>query len=143
MQRWEQNEEKKRYLRSYQAAVRREREICDEIQRLRESKMFPSLQMPDGMPRGSGGNADLSEYAVQVEREVEKLGRVKKRQMELYYEINAAIKRVKDDREQEVLWLKYIQGLTWEQVAVRMGYAWAQIHRIHAKALDNFRIPKR
>lgn len=143
MQKWEQNEEKKRYLRSYQAAIRREREICEEIQRLRESRIFPALQMPDGMPRGSGGYSDLSEYAVMVEREIEKLGRAKHEQARLYLEIRRAIRRVKDDDEREVLWLKYIQGLTWEQVVDRLPYQWTKMHEIHGRALANFRIPKK
>lgn len=138
MQRWEQNEEKKKYLRSYQAAVRREREICDEIQRLRESRMFPSLQMPDGMPHGSGGNADLSEYAVQVEQEMEKLKEIREKQERLKYDIESKIKQMKSDKEKAVLKLKYIDGLTWERVADEMGYSVQGVHNIHSKALINF-----
>ena len=30
----------------------------------------------------------------------------------------------------------YYSNLTWEQVAARMGYAWAQIHRKHKVILE-------
>ena len=38
----EENEKKKEYLKSYQRAVKRERDILEEIKRLRADKMFPS-----------------------------------------------------------------------------------------------------
>lgn len=48
----EENEKKKEYLKSYQRAVKRERDILEEIKRLRADKMFPSV-VNDGMPKGS------------------------------------------------------------------------------------------
>lgn len=54
-----ENEEKKEYLRSYRRAVKREKDILDEIQRLRTDKMFPFV-VNDGMPRGSS-QSDLSD----------------------------------------------------------------------------------
>ena len=30
---------------------------------------------------------------------------------------------------------RYIDGLKWEEVAVRMNYSWTQTHDIHGKAL--------
>lgn len=137
---WEQNEEKKRYLKSYQRAVRREQEILDEIQRLRESKMFPSLQIPDGMPRGSGGQSDLAEYAAILDGEIERLKEERLKRAKLCRDIEDRIRRMKDENEQRVLRLRYIKGLTWEQVAVEMGYSWKQVHRFHAKALENFKM---
>ena len=46
----EENEKKKEYLKSYQRAVKRERDILEEIKRLRADKMFPSV-VNDGMPK--------------------------------------------------------------------------------------------
>lgn len=39
------------------------------------------------------------------------------------------------EREKRLLTLKYIEGMTWEEVAVDMDYCWRQIHYIHSKAL--------
>lgn len=55
-----ENEEKKEYLKSYRRAVKREKDILDEIQRLRADKMFPAVAN-DGMPKGSN-QSDLSDY---------------------------------------------------------------------------------
>ncbi len=30
--------------------------------------------------------------------------------------------------------------MKWEKIAVEMGYAWAQIHRIHSSALKNLKM---
>lgn len=38
-------------------------------------------------------------------------------------------------REQRLFYLKYIEGFTWEKVAVALGYSWSQIHRIHGRCL--------
>ena len=39
------------------------------------------------------------------------------------------------EREKLLLRLKYIDGLTWEEVCVKMNYSWRQTHRIHSEAL--------
>lgn len=31
---------------------------------------------------------------------------------------------------------RYIDGMSWEEVCVAIGYSWRQTHNIHAKALD-------
>ena len=31
---------------------------------------------------------------------------------------------------------RYLDGLKWEEVCVRMNYSWMQTHRIHANALN-------
>ena len=55
------NEEKKQYLRRYQAAKKRAKMIQEEIDELRSSKTSP-VGLGDGLPHGSG-TSDLSGYA--------------------------------------------------------------------------------
>ncbi len=47
---------------------------------------------------------------------------------------------MENEDEQEVLRLRYILGMKWEEVAVKMGYSWKQTHRIHSSALKNFKM---
>lgn len=49
-------------------------------------------------------------------------------------EIEKAIE-VLQPRERQLLRLYYVEGITWEQVAVVMQYSWRQVHRIHGDAL--------
>ena len=59
MQKWEEIEQKKEYLKGYIKAKNRETLIKDQIQQLRLGMMLPALQ-GDGMPRGSS-QKDLSD----------------------------------------------------------------------------------
>jgi RNA polymerase sigma factor (sigma-70 family) len=87
-----------------------------------------------GMP-GSGRLADTTaEFAGQAARLHTKL---------LYkkHEVAVALEALEDaiaglnPRERRLMREYYINGLTWEQVCVTMGYEWAQVHRIHKQAL--------
>lgn len=134
----EENERKKAYLNSYRAAVREEKILLEEIQKLRTDKMFPSV-VNDGMPHGSGGG-DLSEYAAKLDEAINDLKEQRLKKVRLYTEIQQRIKCVEDDTERELLMLRYLQRKTWEQVAVEMGYSWQHVHKLHSRALSDFKM---
>lgn len=50
-------------------------------------------------------------------------------------EIMQTVERLPDERHRTLLIDRYIRGLSWEQVAVDIGYSWMQMHRLHAAAL--------
>ena len=122
-----ENEEKKEYLKSYRRAVKREKDILDEIQRLRADKMFPSVAN-DGMPKGSN-QSDLSDYIAILDEQIELLKAERLEKARCYQKIERQIKQMENEDEQEVLRLRYITGLKWEEVAARMSYSWKHIHR--------------
>ena len=121
-----ENEEKKEYLKSYRRAVKREKDILDEIQRLRADKMFPSVTN-DGMPKGSN-QSDLSDYIAILDEQIELLKAERLEKARCYQKIERQIKQMENEDEQEVLRLRYITGLKWEEVAARMSYSWKHIH---------------
>lgn len=133
-----ENEQKKEYLKSYRRAIKREQDILDEIQRLRLDKMFPSV-VNDGMPHGSS-YSDLSDYAAILDEQIELLKEERLEKARCYQKIERQIRQMENEDEQEVLRLRYILGMKWEEVAVKMDYSWRQIHRIHSSALLNFEI---
>ncbi len=134
----EENEQKKEYLKSYRRAIKREQDILDEIQRLRLDKMFPSV-VNDGMPHGSS-HSDLSDYAAILDEQIDLLKEERLEKVRCYQKIERQISRMENEDEQEVLRLRYILGMKWEEVAVKMGYSWKQTHRIHSSALKNFKM---
>ena len=134
----EENEQKKEYLKSYRRAIKREQDILDEIQRLRLDKMFPSV-VNDGMPHGSS-HSDLSDYAAILNEQIDLLKEERFEKVRCYQKIERQISRMENEDEQEVLRLRYILGMKWEEVAVKMGYSWKQTHRIHSSALKNFKM---
>lgn len=134
----EENEQKKEYLKSYRRAIKREQDILDEIQRLRLDKMFPSV-VNDGMPHGSS-HSDLSDYAAILDEQIELLKEERLEKVRCYQKIERQIRQMENEDEQEVLRLRYILGMKWEEVAVKMDYSWKQTHRIHSSALQNFKM---
>lgn len=134
----EENEQKKEYLKSYRRAIKREQDILDEIQRLRLDKMFPSV-VNDGMPHGSS-HSDLSDYVAILDEQIDLLKEERLERVRCYQKIERQIRQMENEDEQEVLRLRYILGMKWEEVAVKMGYSWKQTHRIHSSALKNFKM---
>ena len=134
----EENEKKKEYLKSYRRAVKREQDILEEIQRLRLDKMFPSV-VNDGMPHGSS-HSDLSDYMAIMDEQIELLKKERLEKFRCYQRIESQIHQMENEDEQEVLRLRYIKGLKWEEVALRMNYSWKWVHKIHGRALQNFEI---
>lgn len=131
-----ENDKKKEFLRRYRECERREHEILEEIQRLRMDQMFPSM-VNDGMPKGSQ-QSDLSDYMVLLDEQIDRLKQERLEKARTREQIDLAIRRMENPDEQRVLRLRYLWGLKWEEVAVKMSYSWKQIHRLHSSALDNF-----
>lgn len=134
----EENDRKKEYLKRYHAAEIAEKEIREEIDKLRMDKMFPAL-IQDGMPHGSSC-VDLSEYAAQLDELLTELKDQMEQRIRIRREITRKIETMQDETEKTVLRLRYIHWLQWEQIAERMGYGWTQVHRIHGRALTNFKM---
>lgn len=134
----ESNEQKKQYLMSYKWACFREKQILDDIQELRNSKMHPSV-VNDGMPKGNE-QRDLSDYAAKLDHLIQLLENERIGKIQLLIDIEKKINAVENAEEQEVLRLRYIKGLKWEAVAVKMNIGYRHVLRIHGKALKNFKM---
>lgn len=140
MQEMTENEKKKEFLKRYQKAVRREQDILDEIQRLRADKMFPSV-CNDGMPRGSS-QTDLSDYMAEIDAAIEDLKKERLKKIKIYREIEMRIRCMKDEDEQEVLRMRYIKGMKWEDIAEKMNYSYSGTLKLHGRALTDIEIAK-
>lgn len=137
-----ENEKKKEYLRSYQVHVRRVQRITAEIEELRAMKMYPSVKNNDGMPHGSGGQGDLSEYAADLDEMIQNLIHERYLRIKTYQQIARRIKRLRSENEKDVLFYRYIKGMDWWEIAEKMKYSERQVHRLHGKALAHFELPK-
>ena len=124
MDRRKSNELKKEYLRGYQQALRREKLILEEINRLRERQTSVSVEY-DGMPHG-GGVSDLSDYVAALDGQIEKLHRARLEAAKRYQEISGAVEQIPDDKERELLQLRYLRGERWEELV--RGPAWQWEH---------------
>ena len=112
--------------------------ILEEIQELRMDKMFPSA-VNDGMPKVSE-QRDLSDYAAKLDELIQELKEERFEKIKRLQSIERVIKELDNEDMQTILRLRYIDGLKWEEVCVAINYEWAQMHRIHARALREIKI---
>ena len=138
MQKWEEIEQKKEYLKGYIKAKNREALIKDQIQQLRLDTMFPALQ-GDGIPRGSG-QKDLSDYTAKIESLMEELKKEWVESAIRYERIRKAINKMNDEQEKEALTRYYLLRENNKAIQRKMGVSKAKLYRIYDSALENFEI---
>ena len=129
---------KKEYLKGYERAVRQMKRSEEKITEIRLSKIMPSANN-DGMPHAHS-NSDLSGYAALLDEEERRYIKTRYYRIKLCEEITNKIESMNNEDEKDVLTYRYIRLMKWEDIAVRMGYSWQHIHKIHARALKNFQI---
>lgn len=133
-----ENEQKKLFLRSYlrdkQAVIRIEEQLAE----LRANKISPSV-INDGMPHGTE-LSDLSDYAAQVDELERKLLKKRYKCLQSFRKVQNAIETMEDEAEKGLLTYRYLRGMKWEEIAVKMGYSWQHVHKIHSMALKNLKM---
>lgn len=106
-----------------------------EIKRLREfATSITSTLKEDVVQSGSGGKSRVAEAVdkiVDLEREInadiDKL-------VDLKREIMAVIDQI-DSPYRDILYKRYYQYATWEQISVEMNYSYRHTTRMHGRAL--------
>lgn len=132
-----ENEKKKEFLMSYQKEKRRVRRLEEQLEELRRNKMSPSVTN-DGMPHGTD-KKDLSDYAVKVDEIEQKLVVARYSRICAFQEVQKRIEAMEDEVEKDLLTYRYLRNLNWVNIAVKMDYSWQHLHKIHARALRNFK----
>lgn len=134
-----ENERKKEYLRRYRKAEEELERLDVELRELRRITALKPMSY-DGMPHGSGGAGDLSDFAVKADRLRKKIIKAGYQRIRVFKEIRDRIEALPDEKQKSVLIYRYIKGMGWEEIAVKMGYTYRNVTKIHGKALENLRI---
>lgn len=135
-----ENEEKKKFLWSYRDSVRRLERISAEIEEIRAMKM--------GVSAGTGGTGrkgwktDLSAYAAQLDGLERRLEEERKTRISVYNAVRGTIGDLKDEREHDALFYRYIKGLPFWKVGEKLGCSETWAHIIHGRALEKLKIPE-
>ena len=122
----------KRRLGEYQATRREAAQIMATLETLTGE---PSGVQLDGMPRWSGVGDPVAAVVAQREALEAKYWE----QVNSLYAAQAYVEALIESlepTERQLLRCRYIEGKTWEEVCVAVGYSWRQAHNIHAQALD-------
>ena len=118
-------------LHSYQDIKAERAQIKEQMDRLTDPR-GPNL---DGMPRGSAGGDAMAGMAI-------KLAALRQKYQDKLDALTAAQTDIEElidslgPRERRLMRHRYIEGLSWEKVCIKMSYAWAQTHRLHSEILD-------
>lgn len=135
----EDNERKKEYLRRYRKAEEEVSRLNIEYQELRRITALKPISY-DGMSHGGAGAGDLSNFAVKADKIKKKLLKACYLRIKIFKEIRDRIEALEDETQKSLLIYRYIKGMGWEEIAVKMGYTYRNAIKIHGKALQNLKI---
>lgn len=130
-------EEKKAWLKQYACTERRiNRLLAEKAEWM--SKAEAVTQVYSSQPRAPGGAGGgriprsvekIMELEQQIDAEID-------RKVDMRTAIENAIAGVADEKLQDVLRMKYIDGKTIEEIADDMNYDLRWVKRLHARAID-------
>jgi DNA-directed RNA polymerase specialized sigma subunit len=128
-------EQVKRRLNSYRHVQIERRQLLDRIIRLETRLTSPGAQNLDGMPHGSG-NGDALANGVARLSDLRDLYREKEIELtQSLIDIEHLIANL-EPVERVIARYRYIEGMHWEQICVKINYSWRQTHRIHSDMID-------
>lgn len=133
------NQEKIKWLSQYRDVVKETMHLVREKEEWRSiaEKVTPTYSFA---PKASGESsriATAAEHIAEIDKDLEK--QICKR-VELRFAIASAIHSVPSEKMRYLLERRYIDGLTWERIAVDMGYSIVQIWRLHGEALEKLKM---
>lgn len=135
------NQEKILFLKRYVWLDREINRKMAEIEQWR-SRLGKVTAVPSSQPGGGGSIYKSSDTTLinkivdmeqEINREIDKVVDVRR-------EIGLVINSVENSQEKLLLQYRYLDGRTFEWIAVEMHYHWQWIHRLHKRALSNLEI---
>lgn len=127
------SQEKKAWLRRYtdlNGAINQKINEIDTCRALCEKMVAVMSDMP------RGGGCQKEDTYIRLITLIDEVNAEVDAYVDMRTEIANAIRTVPGIVLQTLLNLRYIDGKTWEQVAVDMGYAYRHVTRMHGEALN-------
>lgn len=134
-----ENEAKIKYLSRYIALNRRIDRLLEEKAKWWSLclKTTPNLsQAPGGGESGSPVERPMDkvlEIEAEINREIDEL-------QEVCRGIKTVLGQLEDDTLRLLMEYRYLDGLTFEEIAVKMHYSWRWVIKLHGKALAEIKI---
>ena len=128
-------EQVKKRLNQYHHIQMERRQLADKIRRLEARLTSAGGCGMDGMPHGSG-SGDAMARGVAALADLRSLYQSKADEL---IEAQAHIERLiggLEPVERLIARYRYIDGMQWEQICVKVCYSWRQTHRIHADMIE-------
>ena len=103
------------------------------------SMLLPSAIRYDKDKVQTSNNADsISDTVSKIMELEEKINADIDELVELKSVAREKIERMENDVEKVILYKRYFNNESFENIAVECGYSWRHIHRLHGEALKNF-----
>ena len=134
-----ENEQKIQYLSRYRRLNARIDRLLEEKSRWRERalKITPTLsQAPGGGGSGSPIERPMDkvlEIEKEVDREIDEMQIARR-------EIRETLNQLEDENLKLLMEYRYIDGLTWEQIAEKMDYSRQWVTSLHGVALQKIKL---
>lgn len=125
----------KERLRNYQKIKREREQLLQKLEEVETLLYFPKIPQMSDMPRGGSkeGNPqeDLAIYHIELQELYKaKIEELTKEQLA----VEKAIETLGPTARQ-LMRYRYLDGLKWEEVCVKLNYSWSQTHLLHAQIL--------
>ncbi|WP_419543021.1 DUF1492 domain-containing protein [Negativibacillus massiliensis] len=129
-----ENKEKINYLKQYRSLSMEIDQITKELQRWQDlaTRISPSYS---DMPHG-GGSDKVQTAAVEVAELTDKLNRKLHQAIMVQENIKKLLESLDDIKLRQLMSYRYINGMRWEEIAVRMDFNYRWVLRLHRKALN-------
>lgn len=109
----------------------------DELQHLKDMVLkITSTWKPDVTSGGSGSQDKLGDAVSKIVDMEEEVNRAVDNYVDKKKEVNAVLDKIKDPDQVSVLYKRYFQYMTWEQIACDMHMTFRNVCYIHGKALQ-------
>lgn len=128
-----ENKEKCRYLNQYRIMHIEIDQITKELQRWQDlaTRISPSYS---DMPHG-GGSDRVQTAAVEVAELTEQLNEKIHQAIMVQENIKKLLESLDDIKLRQLMSYRYINGMRWEEIAVRMDYDYRYVLKLHGKSL--------
>lgn len=133
------NQEKVKFLKRYKQI---DKEINQLLLEKREifslgTKITPTYS---NMPKCTGTSDKVQSTIEKLEAQENKINQKVDLLYKVKEDIEKALYTVKDDTLRVLLRYRYINGLTWEKIAVNMHYTYQWVCKLHGEALRKLRV---
>lgn len=130
----------KEYLNRYRHLVNRRESLLREIDIIRARATNTTIRIKEVSVMSSSKIHDqIAEDAAMLADSTAALDALVKEIDTTLREILEAIEAVDDEKQKTVLTLRYVEGLSWQNVQLKMAYEHTQVMVLHGRALMKIR----
>ena len=128
----------KEYLHQYRNIQREIEDIDRRMAQIRLKYAAPSAINYSDMPKAHNTEHDLSDYIVKMDELTDYMISKYTRPRGIEVDIYMRVDRMENQKERELLRYRYIDGMTWTEIADALDTTERNVYFIHGRALRHF-----